>query len=472
MELTAEEKKQRSLEYSIKDGAFYSAMTGFGDSYITPFALLLKASSTQIGMLATLPLFISSWFMVLGARLVNTYKSRKRIVLYSVFFHACWWILLFLIPYWTKSVTVLLVLFTAYWIFGNLPNPAWNSWMGDLVEQNQRGRYFGRRNRVTGFFALLSVFAAGYLLNHFSRIDPFLGFGIIFGIASLARFISFYYLSRKYEPGYIPVQQDQFSFLDFLRRIRETNFGIFSMYVCLMIFAVHIFGPFLVVLLLRDLGLSYLQYSLIISVEAASNFLMMAYWGKNSDTYGNKLVLSVCGIFVSFIPLLYVASTRFSWLLVIAAITGFSWAGFNLSTANFIFDTVRPSKRAQAIAYFHVLRGAAIFGGAVLGSVLAAYVPATMFISNIIILGIISGVLRLAVSLWYLPLIQEVRIVKASPPVLHFVTIMPVAGLVYQSVFGMRTSYRKVAGAMQYLSRKLKVSERMVEEKKRFFMRY
>ena len=171
MELTTEEKKQRSLEYSIRDGAFYSIMAGFGDSYITPFALLLKASTAEVGMLAALPHLISSWFMVLGARLVNRYRSRKRIVLYAVFFHALWWILLFAIPYWTRSVTVLLALFTVYWIFGNLPSPAWNSWMGDLVEQNQRGRYFGRRNRVTGFFALVAVFAAGYTLNHFSQID-------------------------------------------------------------------------------------------------------------------------------------------------------------------------------------------------------------------------------------------------------------------------------------------------------------
>jgi len=88
------------------------------------------------------------------------------------------------------------------------------------------------------------------------------------------------------------------------------------------------------------------------------------------------------------------------------------------------------------------------------------------------LVGINPGVLRLLVSLRYLPLIQEVRIVKASPPVLHFVTIMPVAGLVYESVFGMRTSYRKAAAVVGYLSRKLKVSERVIEQKKRFFMRY
>jgi flagellar protein FlaI len=37
-----------------------------------------------------------------------------------------------------------------YWIFGMMPGPAWSSWMGDLVEADRKGRYFGKRNMITG----------------------------------------------------------------------------------------------------------------------------------------------------------------------------------------------------------------------------------------------------------------------------------------------------------------------------------
>lgn len=465
-------KKEDSLKYSTKDGAAYSVMAGFGDNFINPFAILLKATNTQIGLLTSVPQLIGSFSSIIGAKIVDKYKNRKKIVIVSVFLHALCWLLLFFIPYLTKSVTLLIILFSMYWIFFQFPGPAWNSWMGDLINKDERGKYFGKRNQVTGFFALIATFAAGSTLTYFSKIDPFIGFGVIFFIAFIARLVSFYYLQKKYEPVYLMRKEDHFSFLDFLKRIRKTNFGIFTIYVCLTTFSVYIFSPFVVVFMLRDLNFSYLQYSICSAISMAANFLMMTAWGRNSDTYGNKKILYVSGILVSIVPLLYVVNQSFTWIAITWAISGFSWAGFNLSTSNFIFDTVRPSKRAQAVAYYNVLRGIAVFLGASLGGFLATYLPSSIFMSNILILGIISAILRFALTLRYIPLIKEVKIVKSSPPLLHFITVMPVEGLFYDIVFGMKTSHKKFRSVVSYLSKKLKVSERTIRKKKRFFIRY
>src|SRR3989338_985978 len=144
--------KDKSLKYSIKDGVFASIMSGMSESYIHAFAVFLKATNAQIGLLSSIPQLMIALFQVPAARITEKLKQRKKIVLISVFFNALTLFLISFLPYLTKSVVLLIVLFSLYLLFNSFAVPAWSSWMGDLVDDNKRGRYFGMRNRVTGFF--------------------------------------------------------------------------------------------------------------------------------------------------------------------------------------------------------------------------------------------------------------------------------------------------------------------------------
>jgi len=43
------------LKYSIADGSAYSAMLGLIQDYVVPFALALKATIVQVGLLSSIP---------------------------------------------------------------------------------------------------------------------------------------------------------------------------------------------------------------------------------------------------------------------------------------------------------------------------------------------------------------------------------------------------------------------------------
>jgi hypothetical protein len=51
---------RKSLKYSVTDGGFHAAMLGCGESFFVAFAVFLKASNIQIGLLGSLPLLIGS----------------------------------------------------------------------------------------------------------------------------------------------------------------------------------------------------------------------------------------------------------------------------------------------------------------------------------------------------------------------------------------------------------------------------
>lgn len=461
-----EQNKKKSLKYSIYEANAWSVMYGFGESYITPFAVALKATAQQIGFLASVPMLLSSFFQLHAAKVTDKIKNRKKVTLFSIFLQAIMYLPMLLIPFIIGKGDILLltILFSLYWIFGQFAGPAWSSWMGDLVKDNERGTYFGKRNRIAGFVSFISVFAAGALLSLFSKTNVFLGFAILFSIALTARFVSFYYLNKMYEPPYKPEKGSDFSFKDYFKKLPKSNYGTFVIYYCLLTLSTQIAAPFFTVFMLRDLHFSYLTYTILISVASASTFLSMAYWGKNSDEFGNKKILTICGIIVSIIPALWLVSHSVYYLVFVQILAGFSWAGFNLAAFNFLFDTVKPSKRIKCVAYQNVLLGVCIFIGTTIGGFLTKIFPSPAFlISSIEILFVVSTIARLASSIIYLPKIREtmtVTDVETKTLFWNLVAIRPVKGIKYQAIGGASKTIRLFEKGIKAIKKKGRKKEK------------
>ncbi len=469
-----EKRKEKSLKYSILDGSAWSVMAGFGETYIVPFALALKATNQQIAMLSSVPQLLGSVFQLFSAKVLTIVKTRKKIINYSVFLQALVWLPTFFLPFFFReySLTFLIFFVCLYWIFGQFAGPAWNSLMGDLVHENNRGEYFGKRNKITGFVAFISVFVAGIILDKLSVVSVWLGFFILFMVAMFARFVSLYYLNKMYEPPYIIKKTDHFTFPDFLKRLGKTNYSNFVIYLILTTFAVQVSAPFFAVYMLKDLNLSYFHYTLIISAATVSTFISMVYWGRNIDKFGTKNVLTACGILTAIVPINWLFSSKVVYLVIIQVFAGFAWAGFNLAAFNFVFETVRPGKRARAVAYQNVLNGGAIFIGANIGGVLLSNssLPAILGF-QIKSIFLISGILRLLVTVLFLPRIKEPRIEfnkKQYALFWNLVAIQPAQGLVYQATVGMRKSIRGLKYGINIIDkiRKFRIKKEKIFKKR------
>ncbi len=392
LEETKREQKKKSLKYSIADGSAHAAMEGFGKSYIIPFALALKASTTMVGVISSLPELVGSLFQLTSTALVDKIKSRKAIIVFCAFLQAILWLPLFFIPlvFQAYGPALVLIFVTLQAIVSYTINPLWNSMMGDLVPEDERGKYFGRRNTITGISVFASTFIAGILLNHFAGIHVFLAFGILFMIAFIARLVSALYLYKMYDEEYAADKSAYFSFSDFIKRMSHNNYGRFTLYLCIMTFVVYLSSPFFTVYMLRDLKFSYLTFMLITLASLVASFLGMYFWGKFNDKHGSKKVLYITGFLIPFGAIFWLFTKNPYWLFAVECFSGFAWAGFNLSTSNFVFDATTPQKRTRCLVYLNVFRGIAMFAGATLGGILANHLPAMWFISSLPVLFLIS----------------------------------------------------------------------------------
>lgn len=401
----------KSLKYSILDGGFYSVMSGLGEQFVNPFVVALNATARQIGFLASIPQLLASVFQLFSADLADKFRKRRLLVIWFALLQALTWALMLSIAIFFKNILLLIIVFTLYAIFGAFSVPPWSSWMGDLIEEDRRGRYFGKRNMVAMAVHLTSFIIAGIILNFFARTNVFTGFAILFAVAFFSRLISTYFISLMYEPEYKVKKEAYFSLWSFVKKMAFNNFGRFVIFLSLISFAVKFSGPFFTVYMLRDLRFSYLTYSIIIGLNSLAQILSMRYWGRFSDRFGNRTIFGITGFLIPICPILWLFSHNVIYLILVQIYSGFVWAGFNISTGNYFFDAVTPQKRARCVAYYNFLNGASIFLGASLGGIIAMSLqPWLFFVSKYQDLFLLSGLMRFLIALAFIPMLKEVRL--------------------------------------------------------------
>lgn len=409
---SGDEKIQKSLKASFRDGLFFSGMAGFTQDYFIPFLLLLGGTARSVGFLNAFQNLFASVTQYKSADWTTQAKSRRKIIISFVFLQA-----LFLLPmcvsaiFCSVSTAMVIVLVSLFSAFGALVVPAWGSLMSDLIPVDKRGEYFGWRNKVCGLVAVVASFLAGFILYRMAHVNRCLGFAIIFGSAFIFRLASWYFLTRMHEPVLKHLKEDQFTLIMFLARLKESNFAKFTLFIALVNFSVNLAAPFFAVLMLKDLHFSYMLYAFITVSATLTICLVISRWGRLADRVGNLKVIKVTSLLIAVVPLLWILNRNPAFLFFAQIFSGIAWAGFNLCASNFIYDAVTPEKRTRCIAYFNLLNGLALCLGSLLGGLLLHRLPALMGY-KILSLFLISSILRISVSLLGPIPLKEVRPVE------------------------------------------------------------
>lgn len=430
-----EQSKEKNISYFYKVGAYWAAMVGFGETYISPFAIFLGASRAVIALLVSLPQLIGPLIGLVSANIVDRVKDRKLLTILGVLTQAIMWIPFCIAVFLPTNIAIIVVIisFTIYASTSYFNAPPWISLVGDIIPEDKRGHYIGFANVIIHTIILVTSFVAGEVLDLWSGVSHLqkIGFLILFGAAFIVRIISMCYVSLMYESTYTVQKGDYFSFIDFIRRAPQSNFVRFVFYVAFFNFSMYIAAPFFAVYMLRDLKFNYLQFAIASNALIIGIIATISYWGKLADRFGNKKILTVTGYGVVLCPLLWLISTSPIYIYIIQFYAGVMWSGFGLSIGNFIFDAVTPPKRARCTAYFNVINGFAIFLGAMLGGFIAEIIPNTIYvfglaitpISSLLFVFAISGISRFIVNLLFLTRFKEVRKVEpisTADFILHF----------------------------------------------------
>ncbi len=410
-----EKLKHHTRRLSIKEGIFWSVRASFGDYYISPFVIAMGIGNSLVTIINSI-WSLGPVSQLFGSKLIGKYK-RKPIITKSVSIESLGWLLMAVIgllyfkSIWTTVLPFLVILDLLIIVFAiGVGHPAWFSWMGDVVDEKFRGRWFSKRSTIISFTTIVLAISAALILEYFRKTNNLiLGFIILFLIAFIARFSCVKILNKHYEPEFKVKKQKKYSLWNFIKESKKTNFGKFTMFRSMFAMSMWVTAPLVSIYLLRYLEFNYLTYIIISLSGILFSVITLNLWGKIADKYGNYKVIALTTILIPLTPLLWILSSSKVYLFLIPAIIGgTSWTAFMMASRNFIYDNTSQGKRGKAISYFNLFAGLGAFVGGLIGALLIKTINTT-WIEPLFLIFLIGMVARMLVVAFWIPKLKETK---------------------------------------------------------------
>lgn len=384
-ELTPQQR-ERALRVSIVEGAMANVFVSVtANGLVTGLALYLGAGPLVLGVLGALP-FITQLFQLLGAYLEEQHGERRSLSVWSEGLSRAMWIPVALLPLWTLSSTVSLTIFVVLQLIAaalmGIAVNTWSSWMTDLVPANRRGRYFGVRNTVASFAAMVGGLGSGFMLDYFKNnanegiaYAATLAFGLFFAA------IGIILLRIQAEP---PMQRRPRVSLRhmFAAPMADSAYRRLIFSGATWAFVVGIAGPFFVAYGIDTLQMSFADLAFMGIVTSVASMLVYPLIGRWQDRYGDRIVLIISALCVVPLPIGWLLSEP-GWLWPLMGTSlcaGLFWPGINQGFANMSMARAPAEGRGAYLAAYGAVTGVGVVLSGLLGGVIAELLNGIEFV--------------------------------------------------------------------------------------------
>jgi MFS family permease len=346
-----------------------------GGAALTGFALHLGCGPSLIGLLGALP-FVAHLLQLPAARLVDRFGPR-RVALWSIALARQAFLPLVLLPFLPVAAgtarAVLVAAAVLHHALSIVCNNGWVTWMGELVPDRVRGRYFGRRSALCTAAGAAAALAAGTLLD---RAPGAYALSALALVACLAGAASVPLMARQAggRPRPRPVAA-RASIAAVLRAPAARSYlGVLAASGA----GAGLIVPFSGLYVLRDRALGFTFLTGYGAVSAAARVATSGRWGRLLDRRGGPRAAVVSSTaLLAASPVLWIAAASAGpWVLGLEAVTGgVATAGTTIAGLALPLALAPAPERPTWNAAFAIAGGVAFGAGTALAGPLAALLP-------------------------------------------------------------------------------------------------
>jgi MFS family permease len=390
-----------------------------GPTILAGWAIHLGATPLEVGALGALPYLAQ--LVQLPSAWVTAAFGRRRVAIVAVALSRQALLPLALAPLLHLDAAavraLLLAVAAGAAVLGVLGNNAWTAWMGELVPEGLRGRYFGRRTALCTFGGTIAGVGVARFLDAVSaRGGAELGLSALAGAACLFGVATTILMSRQHDlSGGPPASLARPPARIALLPLRDAAARPLLAYQIAWNASVGVGGGFYTFHLLHNLRASFTVVALSTAIGAAAKILAVPLWGRALDRFGARPVLAACSFGAAALPLIWLtASPVFLWPVALDAIVGgVAWSGHGLASFSLPLAVAPRRDRPFYLATFAMAGGAAYAVATWAGGGLAAALPravATLGVSGghgLEALFVLSAVGRLASAFLALRITEE-----------------------------------------------------------------
>ena len=358
---------KKNLKYSIIEGSFFAFMFGLGENYLSALGVFMGYSALQISILSSLPQLTGAFIQLASNNMAKLFQSMKKLVVLLSFFQSLLWIALIFIIFNTNNYFLILLWSVIYYATACAMNPVWISWIGYLVPKTIRSNFHANRNRIINSLIFISILIGGAIFKVFES-NMSLAFSIMFGIASIGRLLSAYYLNKKDDAG-DTYDGDAYSYKNILQSKAKL---LFIAYNTSIHFSIMFLGPLFTIYILRTMDLGYFVLTLSMAAWWVGNISSSRFWGRFGKSHGNLYLLKLTTILMVILPLLWISVYYFNYegriivSLIINILAGITFSGFGLSSFNYLYEISDEKEVVKISSLTNCLKGVGIFVGSVI----------------------------------------------------------------------------------------------------------
>lgn len=363
----------RALRNLLVDAAAATAVGALNSGVVLlALALHVGASTVQVGLLAAIPL-ITQVLQAPAVKLVETLRQRRLISVVSLFVARLSLPVYAAVPFIADRSTAMAVLLAAalvHYGFNAVAACSWNSWIKDLIPAETLGRFASWRGLIGTTASALATLGAALALSQANGNERLAD--LIFGGLYLAGFlfgtVSTIALARVPELTMGP-RQSSAPLLHLLwQPLKDGQFRSLLRYLASWQFAVNLATPFITVYIVRELGFDVSFVLLLTLASQVANIAVVRGWGKLSDRYTNKTVLSaatplfiLCIVGMAFAGELDGTAARGAYLFVLHMVMGAAGAGVGIASGNIVMK-LSPAGQSTSYMATNALVGALAAG--------------------------------------------------------------------------------------------------------------
>jgi hypothetical protein len=376
----------------------------------------LHAEKWQIGLVMTMA-YLGPLFEPVGAGLVEHLGRRRGLFLAAWLANRIPFLALAAVPLLGTSdccrrlgimLTLAVIAFTR--IPAALGSPAWWSWMGDLVPERRRSRFFGCRVQMASAVAALSFVVGMTLLQTCGGmqnrllVSALFATGAAFGVADILLYIKVPEPARKRNCG-LRIADCRLKKESAIRNpqsaigavltpqmlrglsgpLHHPAFRRLILGMGLWSFSANLIMPFLPVYQRGEviaghtlgLGVSWLFLAALNVSGNVAAMLTSRWWGRCLDRIGPRRLLPLASGYV-FVNLAYLAIPpgRYLALLIgIALVGGALNAAWTVCAYQLLLGVAPRENRSFYVSAYNGVNGLLMAGGPILGGLLADHLP-------------------------------------------------------------------------------------------------
>jgi Major Facilitator Superfamily len=370
---------RRDLRLIFVEGMIYAAIVGISEAYFALLALEAGLGQVLAGLIVTIPNMLGAMVALSTPRLLRHAAggSLRAWVLWCVAAQSTVFLVLAACSWWPFGqagqipALLLFAVITIYWSIMYSAATVWTTWMGLIIPASVRTHYFAFRSRVYNVVLPAAIIGAGLLFH--AADDPATPgdvlpwFAGVFLAAGLLRYATLAFFAvtspARLEPGHaapIPLRS-------VLARYGKGPDGRLLLILTTIPLARFLgeayFTPFARV----HLQFEYDRMFLLIGALFGAKALGLPIAGRLSRVFGPWRVLVASGLLLAPIPLLWLVSTSFAWLLLAQALAGIVIGAVELSGWLCVYDLIHPRDRASLWSFYQVCNTTAMAAGSLAG---------------------------------------------------------------------------------------------------------